>query len=90
VFDLTAATQKRIRQNLGWAFCYNAVAVPTALFGALNPLVAAVAMGASSLLVVANSARGFDVDDGADGTSVGVADGDARPSVTPAATDGSP
>jgi Cu2+-exporting ATPase len=88
VFDLTEATRRRIRQNLGWAFCYNAVAVPVALLGALNPLVAAVAMGASSLLVVANSARGFDIDDVADGTSVGGADGDTRPSVTPAATDG--
>ncbi|MFC7254186.1 heavy metal translocating P-type ATPase [Haloplanus litoreus] len=61
VFDLTAATKRRLRQNLGWAFLYNAVAVPVALLGALNPLVAAVAMGASSLLVVANSARGFGV-----------------------------
>jgi Cu2+-exporting ATPase len=59
VFDLTATTKRRIRQNLGWAFLYNAVAVPVAFVGALNPLVAAVAMGASSLLVVANSARGF-------------------------------
>jgi Cu2+-exporting ATPase len=59
VFDLTATTKRRIRQNLGWAFLYNAVAVPVAFVGALNPLIAAVAMGASSLLVVANSARGF-------------------------------
>ncbi|WP_338741011.1 cation-translocating P-type ATPase [Haloplanus salilacus] len=59
VFDLTAATKRRIRQNLGWAFVYNAVAIPVALIGALNPLVAAVAMAASSLLVVANSSRGF-------------------------------
>ncbi|MFD1632709.1 heavy metal translocating P-type ATPase [Haloplanus ruber] len=65
VFDLTAATRRRLRQNLGWAFLYNAVAVPVALVGALDPLVAAVAMGASSLLVVANSARGFgDIDAG--------------------------
>ena len=59
VFDLTTATKRRIRGNLGWAFVYNAVAVPVALVGALNPLVAAVAMAASSLLVVANSSRGF-------------------------------
>ncbi|WP_435067332.1 heavy metal translocating P-type ATPase [Haloplanus sp. C73] len=58
VFDLTRATKRRIRENLGWAFCYNALAVPAAAIGVLNPLVAAVAMAASSLLVVANSARG--------------------------------
>ncbi|SEW19076.1 heavy metal translocating P-type ATPase [Halobacterium jilantaiense] len=57
VFDLTAATNGRIRQNLVWAFCYNAVAVPLAVAGALNPLFAAAAMTASSLLVVGNSAR---------------------------------
>ncbi|MFC7078678.1 heavy metal translocating P-type ATPase [Haloarcula halophila] len=57
VFDLTAATRSRIRQNLAWAFCYNAVALPLALAGVLNPLFAALAMTASSLLVVGNSAR---------------------------------
>jgi len=57
VFRLTAATKRRIRENLGWAFLYNALAVPAAALGVLNPLVAAVAMAASSLLVVGNSAR---------------------------------
>jgi Cu2+-exporting ATPase len=56
-FDLTAATNRRIRQNLGWACCYNAIAVPLAVAGALNPLFAAAAMATSSLLVVANSSR---------------------------------
>jgi len=60
VFDLTTATKRRVRENLGWAFCYNALAVPAAALGVLNPLVAAVAMAASSLLVVANSARGLE------------------------------
>jgi Cu2+-exporting ATPase len=63
VFDLTASTNRRIRQNLGWAFCYNAIALPLALAGALNPLFAALAMAASSLLVVANSARSLGVTD---------------------------
>jgi Cu2+-exporting ATPase len=77
VFDLTAATKRRIRENLGWAFCYNAVAVPAAAVGALNPLVAAVAMGASSLLVVANSARGFGVTTKREGpATTAEADGD--------------
>ncbi|WP_049928568.1 heavy metal translocating P-type ATPase [Halopiger goleimassiliensis] len=50
-------TNRRIRQNLGWAFVYNAVAIPLAITGLLNPLLAALAMGSSSLLVVLNSAR---------------------------------
>lgn len=54
---LARATRRRIRQNLGWAFGYNAVAIPLAIVGWLNPLAAALAMAASSLLVVGNSAR---------------------------------
>nr|WP_254282409.1 cation-translocating P-type ATPase [Haloarcula salina] len=57
VFAVTAATRSRVRQNLAWAFCYNAVALPLALLGLLNPLFAALAMTASSLLVVGNSTR---------------------------------
>ncbi|MFB6072128.1 MAG: heavy metal translocating P-type ATPase [Halobacterium sp.] len=63
-FDLTAATNRRIRQNLGWAFLYNAVAIPLAAAGVLNPLFAAVAMASSSLLVVGNSARSLLPSDG--------------------------
>ncbi|QKY22005.1 cation-translocating P-type ATPase (plasmid) [Halolamina sp. CBA1230] len=57
VFDLSRATGKRVKQNIGWAFCYNGIAIPLALTGLLNPLFAAVAMAASSLLVVTNSSR---------------------------------
>jgi Cu2+-exporting ATPase len=56
-FDIATSTHRRIRQNLGWAFAYNAVAIPLAVAGLLNPLFAAVAMAASSALVVCNSAR---------------------------------
>ncbi|OAQ51427.1 metal ABC transporter ATPase [Natrinema mahii] len=56
-FAVATATHRRIRQNLGWAFVYNAVAIPLAVAGLLNPLFAALAMAASSLLVVCNSAR---------------------------------
>uniref|UniRef100_UPI0025BB6AEE heavy metal translocating P-type ATPase n=1 Tax=Halovivax sp. TaxID=1935978 RepID=UPI0025BB6AEE len=57
VFALTDGTNRRIRQNLGWAFVYNGVAIPLAITGLLNPLLAAVAMATSSALVVLNSSR---------------------------------
>lgn len=55
--DTLAGTRRRVRGNLAWAFLYNAIAVPAALLGVVTPLLAAVAMAASSLLVVANTAR---------------------------------
>ncbi|MFW5930035.1 MAG: heavy metal translocating P-type ATPase, partial [Halobacteriota archaeon] len=54
---VSRATRRRIRENVGWALVYNAVAVPLAVAGVINPLFAAVAMASSSLLVVANSSR---------------------------------
>ncbi|WP_255197853.1 heavy metal translocating P-type ATPase [Halorarius litoreus] len=63
VFAVTQATKRRVRENLAWAFLYNAVALPAAVAGLLNPLVAAVAMATSSLLVVVNSARPLTTDD---------------------------
>jgi Cu2+-exporting ATPase len=57
VFDLARATRRRIRENVGWALCYNAVALPLAALGVLNPLLAALAMAGSSILVVTNSRR---------------------------------
>ncbi|MFB6352998.1 MAG: heavy metal translocating P-type ATPase [Halobacteriales archaeon] len=65
VFDLSAATGRRVKQNIGWAFGYNAVAIPLAVANLLNPLFATVAMAASSLLVVTNSSRDL-LDDSAD------------------------
>jgi len=57
VFELSRAAGRRVKGNIGWALCYNAIAIPLAVTGLLNPLFAAVAMGASSLLVVTNSSR---------------------------------
>ncbi|WP_265110055.1 heavy metal translocating P-type ATPase [Halosolutus halophilus] len=56
-FAVAAGTHRRIRQNLAWAFAYNAVAIPLAIAGLLNPLFAAVAMAGSSVIVVVNSSR---------------------------------
>ncbi len=57
VFALSRAAGRRVKGNIAWAFCYNAIAIPLAVTGLLNPLFAAVAMGLSSLLVVTNSSR---------------------------------
>jgi len=54
---LSRRTRRIIRENLGWAFAYNMVAVPLAAFGIISPVIAAVAMASSSLLVVGNSLR---------------------------------
>jgi len=55
--DLIKTTRRRVRQNIGWALLYNAIAIPLAMTGFLNPLFAALAMSSSSLLVVWNSSR---------------------------------
>ena len=55
--ELSRATFRRIRENLALALVYNAVAVPLAVAGVLEPLAAAAAMSLSSLAVTANAIR---------------------------------
>lgn len=55
--SLSTLSARTARQNLFFAFFYNVIAVPVAAFGLLNPLMAVVAMFASSLTVTANTLR---------------------------------
>jgi Cu+-exporting ATPase len=55
--DLAQATLRVIRQNLFWAFFYNAAAIPLAALGFLSPVVCALAMGLSDVVVVGNALR---------------------------------
>jgi P-type Cu+ transporter len=54
---LAQATLRTIKQNLFWAFFYNAVGIPLAALGFMSPVLCAAAMGVSDLIVIGNALR---------------------------------
>ena len=54
---LAKATLRTIKQNLFWAFFYNAVGIPLAALGFMSPILCAAAMGFSDLIVIGNALR---------------------------------
>jgi Cu+-exporting ATPase len=56
-YKISRRTFQSVKENLGFSILYNTIAVPLAVAGFVNPLIAALSMSLSSLVVVANSMR---------------------------------
>jgi Cu+-exporting ATPase len=56
-YTISRRTYRAVKENLGFSLLYNVIAVPLAVAGFVNPLIAALSMSLSSLIVVGNSMR---------------------------------
>jgi Cu+-exporting ATPase len=56
-FEISKRTYKSVKQNIAFSIFYNAVTIPLAVSGLVMPLIAAISMSFSSLVVVANALR---------------------------------
>jgi Cu2+-exporting ATPase len=56
-YNIAVLTQKLVKQNFALSILYNFIAVPLAFMGLITPMLAALAMSLSSLIVIANSFR---------------------------------
>jgi Cu+-exporting ATPase len=56
-YKISRRTFRAVKENLGLSLLYNTIAIPLAIAGYVNPLVAALSMSLSSLIVVGNSMR---------------------------------
>jgi P-type Cu+ transporter len=53
--QIARLSYRKIQQNLFWAFIFNTVGIPLAVWGYLNPVIAGAAMASSSILVISNA-----------------------------------
>ena len=56
-WNIAKFSQVLVKQNFALAILYNAIAIPMAIMGYVTPLIAAIAMSSSSLIVIANAMR---------------------------------